>query len=144
MWGDGWENTTHRSIIINEQTVAAGTGYQVQQAELKQSWGGEGRDYIPGMDYSPGNIPLPMKHSLIGQAPLADCETPYCIWSLVTEEHMAGHQFSRHVSNSQTVNWINVPIGDENDVAAVQEVIEALDARGYCTEIDHECIDFDS
>lgn len=144
MWGDGWNNTTYRIFTEQEQTVAAGTGYQVQQAELKQSWGGEGRDYIPGMDYSTGNIPLPLKSSLIGQAPLADCETPYCIWSVVTEEQKAGHPFSRHVSNAQTVNWINTPIGDEVTVAAIQSVLEALDARGYCTEISHECIDFNS
>jgi hypothetical protein len=143
-WGDGWDNTSYRVVPVQSQKVPLGTGYQVQQQEKKQSVGGQGFDYSPGMSYSNGNLPLPLNSSAAVQAINAVCEDLYCIWSVVTEEHTPGQAHARLVHNSQTLNFINVPREDLNDVEDVQAVMEALDARGFCSEIDYECVDLES
>lgn len=142
--GEGWKNTSYKVTEVEKQTVWQGTGYQVQLNELMQSNGGEGFDYAYGKDYTPGHIPLPAPGSAAANASVAKCDDMYCIWSVVTEDHLAGYHHARHVSNSQTVNWVNVPRQDLNTIEVIQDVFQALANRGFCNSVNWECVDFES
>lgn len=139
-WGDSWNRVSYRVVPVQAGTAPIGTGYDVQQNELGQSNGGEGFDYAHGIDYSQDRIPLPGKFSAVAQASVADCNDMYCIWSVVVEDHIAGSPIARHVSNAQSVSFINVPRTDTDTIDEMEEILTALADRGFCSSAVIECI----
>lgn len=145
VFGDGWKNTTQRIVQVQAMQVHRGTGYEVEQHEYTQSQGGQGFDFPNDTMYSNDRLSQPLKKSRANLSSVAVCEKLYCVWSVVTEEHMAGSTIARHVSNSQTLSHLNIPREDEVTIQAAQDVIEALAARGLCQDItDYECVSFGS
>lgn len=142
-WGDGWNNTSYRTVVVQQGSLASGTGYEVQQNEFRQSNGGQGFDYPYGSYTADGRITMPLSSSAAARASVADCDDIYCIWSIVTENHLAGHPSSRIVHNAQTVNWLNVPRYDTVTVGAAQDVLEAMAGVGLCSRAEIECVDLD-
>lgn len=139
-WGDGWYNTSYRVVEVAKMSIAVGTGYEVQQNELKQSNGGEGFDYTYGQSYTDGRFELPLDSSAINQASVADCNDLYCIWSVVVENHFAPSQRAINVQNAQSVSFVNVPRGDTTTITAMEELFTALAARGFCSSAEVACI----
>lgn len=139
-WGDGWENTSWRAPIVSKGSVPIGTGYDVQQQELKNSNGGEGFDYAYGVSMNDGRYPLPLGSSAFAQASVAECEAMYCIWSVVIKNSIAPSPHARNVQNSQSVGWINIKRTDTVDIAVMEDVFTALAERGFCSSAVIECI----
>lgn len=139
-WGDGWNDTGWRTVIVSPGTVAVGTGFEVQLNELHQSNGGEGFDYSYGHSYSDDRHPMPLGSSALGQAVVAECNDLYCIWSIVVQDHFAPVQYARNVQNSQSVNWVNVPRQDTATIAEMEALWAALALRGFCSSAEIECI----
>lgn len=141
-WGDGWNDTSWQAIEVEAMGMFQGSGYEVQQNELMNSTGGEGFDYDLSMDYGPdgSRVPAPGSYTRIGQASVAECNKMYCIWSLVVENHMAGSSTARHVSNSQSQSFINIPKEDTDTISAMEEMLAALADRGFCSSATIECL----
>lgn len=141
-WGDGWNDTSWQVVDKEPMGIIYGSGYEVQQNELRDSTGGEGRDYDVSLDYGPegSRAPMPGAHTRLGQAVTADCNKMYCIWSLMVENHRAGSSISRNVHNSQSQSWINVPREDVDTISEMEEVLTALADRGFCSSATIECI----
>lgn len=144
-FGEAWRNTTHRVVEVQAMKVHRGTGYEVQQHELGNSTGGFGFDHPSDSMYTQDRAPRPIDKSKLNQASVAICEKLYCVWSVITEEWMAGSNIRAHVSNIQTMSHLNIPREDETTIQVAQEVIEALAARGLCQDItEYECVSFES
>lgn len=139
-WGDGWKKTSFRVNIVEQMTIPEGTGYQVQQNELKQSNGGEGFDYAHSKFYTDDRIPLPAKGFGVSEASVADCNDMYCIWSMTIANQVVGSQHARNVQNAQSLTYINVPRGDDTTIDALEEFLTALAERGFCSSAIIECM----
>lgn len=143
-WGDGWKETSYRVVVVQNMQVPLGTGYEVQQNEFNQSQGGSGFNYPLGALYSDDRIPLPLAKSRANQASVADCTKMYCIWSIVTVDQVVGSPIARNVQNSQSVSFLNIPRTDETTIAAAQDVLAAMTARGFCSSAEYTCVSFES
>lgn len=139
-WGDGWSKTAFRVKEVEAMVIPRGTGYEVQQDELKQSNGGEGFDYAHSHFYTDGRIPLPAAGFGVNDASVADCNDLYCRWSVVIANQVVGSPHARNVQNSQSFTLINVPKGDQDTIDALEEFLTALAERGFCSSATIECL----
>lgn len=132
--GDGWGCNSVETVEKQAQVLPEGFGYFWQDLERYQHRGGSGRDFRNSDRYKGKTYVRPDKWSRTMAAPATiDCETSYCMYSLVTTARKLNKFASAALAHYYTDgDWVLVPEGDDTTITSWELYLNAMYERGIC------------
>lgn len=140
--GDGWGCNSTEVVEKQPQVLPEGFGYFWQDLERYQHNGGSGRDFRNSDRYRGKTILRQDKYSRSIASPVTiDCETSYCMYSLVTiARNINRPGFGSALAHyNADGDWVLIPEGDDNTKTSWELYLNAMYERGICNAPNVTC-----